>query len=320
LPEQLLSQAKANLGYDTHRLTCLASLEHNNAKRHRLYTVMCGGTNVFRGARDVNLMEFCGRHGVTRLEVAAIHASGLVATVKGRPLDSVEIRISGSLVPPALRSGLEANVTRKVSVRYGATECGTIAVTAEGKHAGETVGRPSVGVIVEIVDPAGAPLAPGQSGDIRVRTPGSASGYLDDPDLSASRFRDGWFLTGDIGHFNLDGELVVEGRRDDMMILNGINIFPAEIEEALELHHAVRSAAAAAVRSATHGDIPVAIVELRQGAELTQEELLIFARQRLALRAPRRIAIVDQIPRNPQGKVLRQRVLEIVVSGKHGHG
>ncbi len=317
-PQQLVAQANSNAGYDTHRLSCLASIEHNNAKRHRLYTAMRGGTNVFRAADEANsLVEFCGRYGVTCLDVAPIHAAGLVATVEGRPLDKVTVRVSGSLVPPALRSSLETRVTRKVSVRYGATECGTIAVTADGRHAGETVGRPCAGVRVEIVDAAGDPVAPGESGVIRVRTLGSASGYLDDPDLSASRFRDGWFLTGDVGHFNLDGELVVEGRRDDMMILNGINIFPAEIEEALELHHAVRAAAAAPVRSATHGDIPVAVVELRPGVETTPEALLAFARQRLALRAPRRISIVDEIPRNSQGKVLRRRVQEIVVSGKN---
>ena len=157
---------------------------------------------------------------------------------------------------------------------------------------------------------------PGESGEILVHTPGMASGYLGDPELTAMRFRDGWFWTGDMGHMSADGALVVEGRRDDMMILNGINIFPAEIEETLERHSDVRAAAAAAIRSETHGDIPVAVVELQEGSGTTVAELLAFARQRLALRAPRRIAVVDAIPRNSQGKALRHKVLEIVMSGR----
>lgn len=314
--DQLVAQARANRGYDTHRLLCLASVEHNNAKRHRLYTLLSGGTNVFRAPRDTRLVEFCQRFDVTCLDIAPIHAAGLVATLEGRPLDSVMVRVSGTLVPPALRAGLAARVTRQVSVRYGATECGTIAVTGDDACSGKTVGHPVAGASIEIVDPEGHPLQPGETGEIRVRTSGAANAYHGDPELTALRFRDGWFQTGDVGTLGDDGALVVEGRRDDMMILNGINIFPAEIEETLERHGAVRSAAAAAIRSGTHGDIPVAVVELHDGNGATGAELLDFARQHLALRAPRRIVVVPEIPRNAQGKVLRQGVLDIVVPGR----
>lgn len=306
----------ANPGYDTHRLACLASVEHNNAKRHRLYTLVRGGTNVFRSPRDAGLVDFCLRHGVTCLDIAPIHAAGLVATLDGRPLDSLTVRVSSNLVPPMLRSGLETRVTRQVSVRYGATECGTITVTDKDDRGGASVGQPVGGAWVEVVDAAGNPVPLGESGEIRARTAGMALAYLDDPELTALRFRDGWFWTGDVGHVDTDGTLVVEGRRDDMMILNGINIFPAEIEETLERHDAVRAAAAAAIRSNVHGDIPVALVELREGRGISTAELLEYVRQHLALRAPRRIAIVDEIPRNPQGKILRQQVIDIVSVGR----
>ena len=311
--DQLVAQARTNRGYDRHRLLCLASVEHNNAKRHRLYTLLNGGTNILRAPRDTRLVEFCQRFDVTCLDIAPIHAAGLVATVEGRPLDSVMVRVSGALVPPALRAGLAARVTRQVSVRYGATECGTITVTEDDTPSGKTVGHPVAGASLEIVDPEGHPLPSGETGEIRVRTSGAASAYHGDPELTALRFHDGWFRTGDVGYLGDDGALFVEGRRDDMMILNGINIFPAEIEETLERHGAVRSAAAAAIRSGTHGDIPVAVVELHDGSGATGAELLDFARQHLALRAPRRIVIVPEIPRNAQGKVVRQGVLDIVV-------
>jgi len=237
----------------------------------------------------------------------------------GRPLDSVMVRVSSTLVPPALRAELYSRVTRQVSVRYGATECGTIAVTENDEPFSKSVGHPVVGASIQIFGPEGHSLPPGQSGEIRVRADGMASGYLGDPQLTALRFRDGWFHTGDVGHLGKGGALVVEGRRDDMMILNGINIFPAEIEEMLERYPAVRSAAAAALRSSTHGDIPVAIVELHDADGATGAELLEFARQHLALRAPRRIVIVPEIPRNAQGKVLRQRVLDTFAQGSQKH-
>lgn len=318
--DQLFAQAAANGGYESHRLACLASVEHNNAKRHRLYTLINGGTNVLRAPRDAGLVDFCLRYGVTCLDIAPIHAAGLVATLEGRPLDSLIVRVSSSLVPPMLRSGLEARVTRQVSVRYGATECGTIAVTEPGEHGGATVGRSTAGTRVKVVNAVGSEVPFGESGEILARTTGMAFGYLDDPYLTALRFRDGWFWTGDIGLVGADGTLVVAGRRDDMMILNGINIFPAEIEETLERHGEVRAAAAAAIHSETHGDIPVAIVELRVGSPTTVAELLAFARQHLALRAPRRIAIVEEIPRNSQGKVQRHKVLEAVMPGRQNRG
>jgi acyl-coenzyme A synthetase/AMP-(fatty) acid ligase len=93
-----------------------------------------------------------------------------------------------------------------------------------------------------------------------------------------------------------------------MMILDGIHIFPAEIEALLEAHPAVAQAAALPVRSAAHGEIPVAAVELRPGATATGSDLLAHARARLGLRAPRRVLVLEALPRNPQGKVIRSEL------------
>jgi len=128
--------------------------------------------------------------------------------------------------------------------------------------------------------------------------------YLDDDDATKRAFRDGWFLPGDLGKFTPDGQLIFLGRADQMMIMDGINIYPTEIETVIARHPAVRDSAVIPLHSAVHQDIPVCAVALHQGENVTEEELLNFAFQRLGSRYPRRIIILEQIPRTEQGKLL----------------
>jgi long-chain acyl-CoA synthetase len=142
-----------------------------------------------------------------------------------------------------------------------------------------------------------------------------ARGYLNAPAETARRFVDGWFLPGDIGRFRADGQLIVEGRSDDMMILNGMNIFPKEIERILELHPAVRAAAALALHSPVHGQIPVAAVELESAQTMEAIDLEKYAREQLGLRAPRRIVILPTLPRAAEGKLHRRALLALFQPG-----
>ena len=317
---QFVDQAWGNPNYDSQRLLCLATVEHNNAKRHRLYCQIAGGTNVFRPTVELDVVSVCNRYGVSTLDVAPIHAASLAATLTGLPLRNVTIRISGSIVHAGLREAVQHNVSPLLSVRYGTTEGGTIALVGPGEHGGDApVGWPPPGVILEVVDADGRSCAPGTTGEIRVRAPGMATSYLGNAEKSGLRFRDGWFWPGDVGRLRADGALIVEGRKDDMMILNGINIFPAEIEQVLESHPAVAAAAALPLESPAHGHIPVAAVELHHGETATVAELQAFARERLALRAPRRIIIMSSLPRGALGKILRREIAEAFRPGRIGN-
>ena len=306
---QLALQASRNPDYANGRLLRLASIEHNNSKRHRLYCAYQGGANVFRPTGDFNIAAFCARHGVTCIDISRMHASDLAGHGDTPLLAGVQLRTGGSPIPFDVRRVIEQRVTPLLFVRYGATECGTIATAGPGEHdEAESVGQPAPGVTVEIVDADGQLRPTGESGHIRLRAGGVASSYLDSAEEAKRRFRDGWFWPGDIGMLRADGSLVVQGRQDDMMILNGINIFPNEIERVLEGHPAVLVAAALPLVSPVHGQIPVAAVELRPGATVARSELLMFAREQLALRAPRRVLIFDALPRNSEGKVLRREI------------
>lgn len=306
---ELTAQAQRHPEYATERLLRLASIEHNNSKRHRLYCALMGGANVFRPSGEFDEAEFCRRHQVTCLDISRMHASNLAAQGQPGRFEGIKLRTGGSAIPIDVRRAIEQKVTPLLYVRYASTESGAISMAGPGEHdEAESVGRPLPGVELQIVGPDDRPLPSGETGRIRLRAPGVATGYLDGGEQAASRFRDGWFWSGDVGMLRPDGSLIVQGRQDDMMILNGVNIFPAEIERVLERHPAVSVAAALPLTSRVHGQIPVAAVELRAGAATTPAELQRYAREQLALRAPRRVLVVDRLPRNSQGKIMRREI------------
>jgi acyl-CoA synthetase (AMP-forming)/AMP-acid ligase II len=157
-----------------------------------------------------------------------------------------------------------------------------------------------------VVDEQGAPRPPDEIGQVRIRSGVMVNGYVGDPIATARHFRDGWFYPGDMGSFTRDGVLRYHGRKDDMMVLNGINIFPAEIERTLEEHPAVKHAAAFPLESPVYGDIPVAVVELNGTMRVDESSLAAYAREQLGARAPRKVVIVDALPRNAAGKVVKR--------------
>ena len=135
--------------------------------------------------------------------------------------------------------------------------------------------------------------------------------------LATSRhFRNGWFYPGDLASLTSAGALCLHGRADDMMTLNSIKIFPAEIERVLEEHPGVKAAAAFAKSSKTHGDIPVAAVELHAAAGIGGDELMACVRERLGVRAPRKIIVVDALPRNSAGKILKRELIDLIVTDR----
>jgi acyl-CoA synthetase (AMP-forming)/AMP-acid ligase II len=313
---QIAAQAEQHSDYSGERFLRFASIEHNNSKRHRLYCLWRGGTNVFRPPGNFDIGAFVNRYGVTSLDISRLHAADLTAPECARKLEKVKLTASGSALPFDLRHNIQCMVTNNLYVRYAATECGTVAVAHPNQHdLDETAGAPLSGVDLQIVNADDVVLPAGQLGEIRVRTPGMATGYHDSPGDEERRFRLGWFYPGDMGSLREDGQLIVHGRRDDMIILNGINIFPAEIERILESHPFVGAAAALPLASHVHGQIPVAAVELRPGREIDVSSLQLFARQHLSLRAPRRIVVMSKLPRNSQGKILKREIKAAFLPG-----
>jgi long-chain acyl-CoA synthetase len=190
---------------------------------------------------------------------------------------------------------------------YGSTELGIISRIHAGDHLKKpgSCGRLLDGVSVRVVDDEGRELPRGQSGELWVKTPAMIERYLNEG-TPADLKRDGFFATGDVGRFDEDGYLYILDRKKDMIIAGGVNIYPAEIENALRGHPAVLDAAAFGVPHTELGEEVKAVVELVPGKHVTEAELIAFVADKLAAyKRPRSIDVVAEIPRNPTGKVLK---------------
>lgn len=195
---------------------------------------------------------------------------------------------------------------------YGQTEIGGEIVgwnAADSREFGETklgsVGRPHEGVEVRVVDDAGSDLPVDSPGELWVRTPAMSAGYADGSDLSDRLSADGWFRTGDLGRVDADGFVWIEGRVSDMVNRGGLKVFPGEVEEVLRLVPAVHDAAVVGVPDDRLGEVPVAFVvcgdPVPAGTELED-----VCREHLApYKVPVRFEVVEDLPRNEVGKVLK---------------
>lgn len=252
------------------------------------------------------------RYEIAYVRATPIHARQLLDRAT-RPLSVPSIRlfgISSARVDPPLRRGVAERITPRLTVAYGTNETAIVsaALPPIALQVPTCVGAPLEGIKLEIVDDNDRVLGPGQPGNIRMRSPWGVTGYLGDDAATARFFRNGWFCPGDLGEFTSQGLLIHHGRADDMMLYDGINIFPGEIEQVLLEHPAVSEAAAFPIKSERHHQIPAAAVVLRFPAEL--REISEFARQRLGVRTPRIISPCDRLPRTSTGKVLKSQLAE----------
>ncbi len=186
---------------------------------------------------------------------------------------------------------------------------------ADGKIADDfrlsAAGRPAPMVTVEVLDPEGAILPAGATGEICVRGDLVMKGYYKAPEKTAETIVDGWLHTGDIGMLDEDGFLHITDRKKDVIISGGFNVYPSEVEQVIWSHPAVQECAVVGLPHADWGEAVTAFVELDDGAGLTEEELLVFCRERLGgIRTPKRILFVSELPRSTTGKVLKRDLRE----------
>jgi acyl-CoA synthetase (AMP-forming)/AMP-acid ligase II/thioesterase domain-containing protein len=246
------------------------------------------------------------------VEVTAARTSG------GRAVRSslTFVRSSSAALPGPVRTGLEAVLGVPVVEAYGMTEAAhQIASTPRPdprarsgapRPAPGTVGR-ATGCELVVLDPAGQVLPAGSVGEVAIRGPGVTTGYLDAPEAQAESFRDGWFRTGDQGVLDADGVLTLTGRFKELVNRGGEKVAPAEVEEVLRAHPDVTEAVAFAVPHPRLGEEVGAAVVLRPDATVTGPGLRVFAAGRLApYKVPRRVVVVDAVPRGATGKVERR--------------
>ncbi len=193
---------------------------------------------------------------------------------------------------------------------YGLTECSpTCLENPPGRTRTGSIGFPVPGFRARVVDEDDNDVSPGEVGELIISGPGVMKEYLNQPEATAATLREGWLHTGDLALQDEDGYFFIVDRKKELIIRGGYNVYPREVEEVFYSHPAVLEAAVLGIPHADLGEEVAAAVVLRPGAEATPEELRDFVKERVApYKYPRVIRIVEELPRNSAGKVLKREI------------
>ncbi|NOS99389.1 MAG: AMP-binding protein [Phycisphaerales bacterium] len=224
----------------------------------------------------------------------------------------------GEPLPETVATAFRARFGRELHEGYGLTETSpVVSLNTPSAFRAGSVGRVVPGVEVRIAGPNNESVPVGGDGEIMVRGLSVMRGYHNRPQETAAVLSaDGWFRTGDIGAFDGEGFLRITGRKKEMMIVGGENVFPREIETVLERHEQVAEAAVIGVADGSRGEVAVAFVILNAPGSATENDLRSFARERLAgYKVPRQVKILEDFPRGPTGKVQKRELRGLLSDG-----
>jgi acyl-CoA synthetase (AMP-forming)/AMP-acid ligase II len=279
--------------------------------------IAAGATTIIHRTFDAAaVVEELERSRVTTVWLAPAMVNAIMALpgVEERDLSSVRVIINGGekMPIPLIERIQRTFPSAWFADAYGLTE--TVSgdtfldrdsiVTKLG-----SVGRPCLYLDLDIWDDEGGSVVAGERGEIVLRGPKVFKGYWRNPDATAAAFAGGWFHTGDIGVRDADGYLYIVDRLKDMIVSGGENIAGSEVERVLYEHDSVLEAAVVARPDDRWGEVPVAYVVLRPGAEASADELIEHCHGQLArFKVPKDVTFLDALPRNPSGKVLKREL------------
>jgi acyl-CoA synthetase (AMP-forming)/AMP-acid ligase II len=283
-------------------------------------TLLSGGAIVLPHRFSVHeWWDLVDRYQVTWINmVPTIIAYLLNAAAPGtcRRFPSVRFGRSASApLPPEQHQAFERTFGIPVIEAMGMTECASTVFANPQDPARRKYGSPGVpcGVKAKVVDAHGRELSAGKVGEILLRGPNVMQGYYKAPELTAQAIaRGGWLRSGDLGYCDADGFYFITGRLKELIIKGGENIAPREIDEVLLQHPAVLEAAAVGVPDADYGQEIFACVVLKPGRQCSEAELREFCRNELGeYKMPKRIRLVDELPKGPSGKVQRLKLVSV---------
>ena len=238
----------------------------------------------------------------------------LVKLADSRPLRRSGLRFcvsGGASLPVEVLRQFEDRFQTIIYEGYGLTECSPVCV--ENPFGRPTrpgsIGLPIPGFEVRIVNDQDEDVSSGAVGELIVRGPGVMKGYHNQPEATAETIRGGWLHTGDLAKMDEDGYVYIVDRKKDMIIRGGYNVYPREIEEILYTHPDVVEAAVVGIPDSELGEEVAAVVALRQEARTTMEELRQFVKEQVApYKYPRKIHLVQELPKGPTGKILKRAI------------
>jgi fatty-acyl-CoA synthase len=302
---------------DVHLAVC--PLYHATAFGFTSLTYILGGTVVVASEfKPESFLELVERYRVTTTAVVPTMLHRLLELgpekLKQHDLSTLKVIFCGGapLSATLARDALDA-LGDKIYNFYGATETGlvTLAGPRDLRESPGTIGRVVPGTELVLLDDQGHEVPDGQVGELYARSEQLVAGYHADEAATRGAMREGFFSVGDLARRDARGCFHIEGRKRDMIITGGVNVYPAEVEGVLDAHPAVLEAAVVGIPDPEWGERVRAYVVLRAGMQATADELAWFCAERLAkTKVPRDFRFVEHMPRNPTGKILKRELRE----------
>jgi long-chain acyl-CoA synthetase len=278
-------------------------------------TVAAAGTLTLLPRFDpAKALEIIQRDAVTIFEGVPTMYAAILHLPGADPAQTATLRVcvsGGASLPVEILRGFEQKFGCIILEGYGLSETSPVASFNHPDRVRKpgSIGTPIEGVQMRLIDDEGNTVPDGEIGEIAIRGHNVMKGYWGKPEATAEAIRDGWFRTGDMARVDEDGYYYIVDRKKDLIIRGGYNVYPREIEEVLHEHPAVAEVAVIGLPHPELGEEVGAAVTLKSGATATPAELIAFARERVAAyKYPRRLWLVDELPKGPTGKILRREV------------
>ena len=288
-------------------------------------TVAAAGTLTLLPRFDpAKALEIIQRDAVTIFEGVPTMYAAILHLPEADPAMAATLRVcvsGGASLPVEILRGFEEKFGCMILEGYGLSETSPVASFNHPDKVRKpgSIGTPIEGVEMRLVDAPGQTVPDGEIGEIAIRGHNVMKGYWNKPEATAEAITDGWFRTGDMARVDSDGYYYIVDRKKDLIIRGGYNVYPREIEEVLHEHPAVAEVAVIGIPHPDLGEEVGAAVALKPGATATPEELRAFARDRVAAyKYPRRVWLVDSLPKGPTGKILRREVQVPEAPGEAG--
>ncbi len=291
-------------------------LFHSFGQTCTMNAAVCSGATItllprFDPAKALEILE---RDGCTVFEGVPTMYGALLHHPGRDQADVSTLRVcasGGASMPVEVMRGFEEAFDCKILEGYGLSETSPVASFnhPDRERKPGSIGTPLAGVEFRLVDDDGADVGPGEIGEILIKGHNVMKGYWERPEATAESIKDGWFATGDMAKVDDDGYYFIVDRKKELIIRGGYNVYPREVEEVLYEHPAVREAAVVGIPHDEWGEEVGAAVGLKDGASVSEDELIAFVKEQVAgYKYPRRIWFVDELPKGPTGKILKREI------------
>ncbi|MBR6812558.1 MAG: acyl--CoA ligase [Oscillospiraceae bacterium] len=299
---------------------CIPPLYHTGAKMHWMGSLLVGAKSVIlKGTRPDWIIKAVSSEQCTIVWLLVPWAQDILDSIERGDIDLSNydleqwrlMHIGAQPVPPSLiRRWKKHFPNHEYDTNYGLSEAtgpGCVHLGLGNIDKVGAIGIPGFGWEVRIADPQGNDVPRGQVGELLIKGPGVMRCYYNDPESTAETLRDGWLSTGDMAEMEEDGFIYLVDRKKDVIITGGENLYPVQIEDFIRSHDAVRDVAVIGLPDSRLGGIAAAIIEVKPGFELSEEQVNEFCLELPRYKRPRKV-IFAPIPRNPTGKIEKPKL------------